>query len=348
MDDSDNQEFPKDHLDALKNDTHLVIMPITRLLVEFGRCNGPLGISFYPKYDIDLKCLKIIYDQEGSNRLAAHVSAASGMDSQILDANAVVVFPYSFDWKKFRNNSHKENTDFIRILSNYVDKECLNAIRYRHCSLDDIYNLPGRAGTIYSNRMMAGATLYNHTRGEGRIIGGDPFSHTVTKGLGLSVGYIEQEMFPKNGEVGHILNHSLMLYTALLETDSPTIRFTQAISLLEYLAFPGEYRRFQEVKKIISRYVATDQNEYNLLMERFKVLTGQKDESTRETIGLRTKIVHMGCTLDELLPGFEERQRLFGELDRYIRAAMDHMKTYSDLPWEKYKQIRDRLRPFEL
>lgn len=320
--DSDQQsgDLLKAYGDRLSGNVHLVVMPITRIRLEWAfPCAAPRGMTFYPKYDIEMENLGIIKNNKTSNSLAEHVSAASGMDHHIQDADTMVVFPFEFDWNQFRRNSHIENTEFIRTLSAYVDITCLNYIKYQHCTLDDIFNLPGRAGTIYSNRMMAGALLYNHGCKEGRIIGGDPFSHCITKGLGLSLGHIDTGSFPKDGEVGNVLRHALMLYSALLDTENPTVRFTQAISLLEYLAYPNRYKNFKEVKKIIARYFTKETDAYLALLVRFNELTGQKDPSSSQVLGLRTRIIHMGSTLEQVVPDVMERCSLFKELDGYIR-----------------------------
>jgi hypothetical protein len=52
-------------------------------------------------------------------------------------------------------------------------------------------------------------------------------------------------------------------------------KFIQALTLLEFLADPRDYRKFEDVKKIVARYVATTREEYARILERFLELTGK-------------------------------------------------------------------------
>ena len=142
-----------------------------------------------------------------------------------------------------------------------------------------------------------------------------------------------------------MVNHALALYSALIESNSLTAKFVQCLSLLEFLASPEEYENFKKVKKTIARYVAQDSREYEQLLERFKGLTGNKVGDTEK--GYRTRIVHMGQRLESIAPIISEREALFGELERYIRAVVNHMIKHSDKCWREYEVIRDALRPLE-
>lgn len=131
------------------------------------------------------------------------------------------------DWSSFCRSGDSDHMDFIRTLSDHVDRYCLNFIRHKQCPIETIDRLLGQAGMVNSNSMMAGALLYNHTLKEARIIGA-AFTHTITRGLGLPLESIDHKLFPKSGEVGKIVNHALSLYTALLEANSSTLRFMHA------------------------------------------------------------------------------------------------------------------------
>ena len=195
--------------------------------------------------------------------------------------------------------------------------------------------------------MMSGALLYNAARMHARIIGGAAFSHFVTKGLGLPIEPVDFNSFPQEGEVGHIVRHALSLYSGLLEANSATSKFIQALLLLEYLADPDNYQKFKEVKKIVARYVASGPKEYERVLARFEELTHKEDPNSKMEVGFRTRIVHLGDRLENLVPESDDRQRLFEELDGYIRPIIDHMISHSSLDFEAYLKIRDQLRPFE-
>jgi hypothetical protein len=89
---------------------------------------------------------------------------------------------------------------------------------------------------------------------------------------------------------------------------------------LSFSADPRDYRKFEDVKKIVARYVATRREEYTRILERFLELTGKKDPTNQRIIGYRTRIIHIGEKLDKIIPDADNRRKLFEELDVYIRA----------------------------
>jgi hypothetical protein len=325
---------------------HLALMPIPRVTLD-SPLIFPGHTIFYPPGVADLASLNLLPNDAKTRSLAERLSVASGIDLQTIDQHATVALPVRFDWEALFRLDHQSHMEFIRSLSEAVDDACLNLIRYRLCRIEPVDVLPGRAGQIDNNHMMSGALLYNAARQQGRIIGGAAFTHFITRGLGLPIEAIESEAFPTDGEVGHIAKHSLSLYTALMEANNPTAKFVQGLALLEFLADPHEYRKFEDVKKTVARYVARTQEEYMRLLERFLELTGKKDPRTQQIIGYRSRIVHIGERLDKIIPNPRDRRRLFEELDTYIRPIIDHMITHSHLNFEQYLEIRDKLRPFE-
>ena len=55
----------------------------------------------------------------------------------------------------------------------------------------------------------------------------------------------------------------------------------------------------------------------------------------------------MGHRIEELLPNREERERLFRELDDYVRVVMDHMIEHFLFSYEEYITVREEMKPFE-
>jgi hypothetical protein len=165
--------------------------------------------------------------------------------------------------------------------------------------------------------------------------------------MGLPLEPIEHSDFPSDGEVGHIVTHALFSYTEMLEANSATARFMQALALLEFLAFPDEYQKFEKVKKVIARYVAKSPAEYDQLLDRFYELTGKKDPQSNQLIGYRTRVVHMGDRIEDVVPNDQDQKELFVELDSYLRAVIDHMVAHSELSFKNYLHVREQLRPYE-
>jgi hypothetical protein len=350
MDESDGNLL-EDYASFLNDGALLAVMPVARLHVEWSPLVFPGNVIFYPKGYAELGDLGIVPNNPHSKSLAEHASAASGINEDILLRHPLVAFPFRSDWGQLRKQSHKDNMALIRRLSDYVDRACFNYIRYRQCPLfsegDPIHSVPARAGQVDSNHMMSGALLYSHQLGEARIIAGDAFAHIVTRGMGLPLEQLSPDSFPREGEVGRIVAHALFSYTEMLEANSATARFIQALALLEFLAFPDDCKTFDKVKKVIARYVAKNRSEYDRLLDRFYELTGKKDPQSNQLIGYRTRVVHMGDRIEDVVPNDQDQKELFVELDSYLRAVIDHMVTHSALSFGDYMHLRDKMRPYE-
>lgn len=327
----------EDYAQFLRLGCNLAILPIARVHVELEPHVYRGMVTFYPP-GVSLDCLNPVPNRQDTTSLAEACSAASGITPDVLEEHVLVVFPCSFDFSQVWRTAHAGRMDLLRWLSELVDRLCLDHLRYRLCRLDLVDTLPARAGQVHGNPMMAGAMLFSVEFHEATLIGGDAFTHAITRGLGLSLESVDDSDFGQSGEVGHIVDHALALYSALLEAGNLSTKFVQAMSLLDFLANPHEYEQFKKAKRIIARYVAHNSVEYDALLGRFQELTGPT--------GLRTNIVHLGQRLESLVPSTEERRALFGELDRYIRMAIEHMRSHSGRTWSDYLEERSKLQPF--
>lgn len=325
---------------------HLVILPLARTMIH-EPIRLPIRLNLYPPGWLELDSLNVVANSENTSSLAELSSAASGVDVRTISEHATVAFHFPLDWTAVTQWPHTSHMELIRVLSEYVDQQCLDLIRYRQCRLEPIDALPGRAGQLDSNHMMGGALLYNAARQEGRVLGGAAFTHIVTKGFGLPIEPLDDDAFPGQGDVGQFVRQALSLYSSLLESNNPTAKFIQALALLEFLADPLEYRKFEEVKKIVARYVARTREEYGQLLERLYELTGKKDPNSKRVVGYRTRVVHLGERLDQIVPGLGERRKLFEELDGYVRAMIDHMIRHSGMTHDEYLKVREEMRPYE-
>lgn len=319
---------------------HLAVMPVGRLQVA-QPVRYPDWIMFYSKSMLDLSLLNVIPNRQETTSHAEFSSFLSRITIETLNNHALVVFPCPIDWDQFRQCDHQSHLNLIRKFSRAVDRLCFDYVTYRSASLWDTDSLPARVGQINSNHMMSGALIYNAQLQEARIIGGDAFPTYFTQGLGLSLRQHEWVDMPQDGEIGNIAKHAMSLYTTMLKIGDATTQFVQAMSLLEFLAYPTEYKNFKKVRTIVARYFAKERTtEYQRILDRFNTLTGAKNPVTGEIIGYRTLIVHIGASIEDILPDLHDQYALFNELDNYIRIILDHMIAYSTKSYDEYTEIR--------
>jgi hypothetical protein len=331
-----------DDFAALVSPNELIaVLPLSRAHMDADVLRFPGNIHVYG-FGINVESLNIQRPPPASH--AGEALRASGVTERDFVANVVVAFPFAIEWSAI-HRSHDEDLATIRALSAHVDRACLDLMRYLECPIEQVEALPARAGQLARNSMMAGALLFDPRAREARILGGAAFTHWLTRGLGLPLVQIEPGRFPRDGEVGNIARHGLALYSELLQASSETSKFVQCLSLLEFLAFPNDFENWKKVKRIISRYVAKTEGEYAQLLDRFVQLTGGKDAQGVAT-GYRTCIVHLGKTLEDLIPVERDRRQLFIELQGYIRAVLDHMIVHSEITFAKYEEERATLAPF--
>jgi hypothetical protein len=342
-----NGNILRDLGSAIGPDTHLVVMPLSRIMLSTPIKFQSRAI-IYPKGRAKLADLKLTLPPGISNSLPMYQSSTALMGGDPLARSAVVAFSYAFEWDDLWKLSHKNHMEFIRFLSQIADRKCFNLIRYRFCPIGVPDTLPGRAGQLEKDRTISAALVYNAFRHEGGILAGEAFHSVVTKGLGLPINEEEVDYndFPQDGEVGHVAQHALDLYSQMLQAENPTSQFIQAMGLLEFLAEPSDYVPFKEVAKTVARYVATNNFEYEQLKERFFELTGKKDPVTNEFTGYRTRVVHIGDRLERIVPDPEKRNAIIKELDTYIRVVLDHMIQHSTWGFEEYKDLRTKMQPF--
>lgn len=321
---------------------HLAILPLSRLITDRS-IFLPRGVMIYPVGRLDLKCLKL--EKRQLDRVASYQISASGVRLGHLDNYPLLVIPLRFSWEQLRLGDHGAHMDMIVKVSEIVDGLCYDVINYVGCRLEHLASetKPALPGQLASKLMMSAAVLVKSDAMDSVLLAGAAFSQINTKGLGLDLRQPEWDQFPKDGEVGKVVTHALSLYSQMLQAQSATSKFVQALSLIEFLAFPGVFKSYRKVKTVVSRYMVEGLVERKRILDRFECLTGKKDETTGEEIGFRTRIVHMGARLEQLAKTRSERQELFAELDGYIRTMIDHMIEYSHLPSADYEVVKSNM-----
>ncbi|HAP41472.1 MAG TPA: hypothetical protein DCQ94_17200 [Nitrospira sp.] len=321
----------------------LALLPVSRLRLEDSELPFPGGVTFYQQGKVDLAALNCVPNDNFGHPLSKAKSSITRVTIDTLNEHVLAVCPVQMVWSRFISLSHTEHMDFIADLSHKIDRTCFDYILYRLCDFYPVDSLPGRIGSLDTHPMFSAVLLYDPQSKRSQIVSGSVFSHMVVRGIGLLLHPLDAGEFPTDGEVGRIAKHALTLYRSILESSSHTSRFVQAMSLLEFLAFPDDYRPFKEVKKIVASHAARSEYEYRTIIDRFLDLTGKKDPVTNEFLGFRTRIVHMGQRIEEIVPREIDRKTLFAEIYGYIRAMMDHMIAHSDLTFVEYGHIRRSL-----
>ncbi len=318
--------------------SHVVLLPLSRFVTDKS-IFLPCGVMIYPEGRLELSNLDL---SSSDDQLATIQSLMSGVKLEDYNAQPLIALPININWDSLLACSHMQHMELIRTLSEMIDALCLDYIRYTHCKLTYIPDegLPNSAGQIASNSMMSSALFMRNGSREAKLIGGAAFTHTITRGVGLVARQPEWDRFPRSGEMGNLALRAISQYSQILKTESATSRFVQSLSLLEFLAFPYEYKNFKKVKSVISRSVAKEPTERKKILDRFEYLTGKIDEDTGEQIGLRTRIVHIGARFEDLVNLASERRDLFDELDLYIRIMINDMIEFSHISFDDYEKLR--------
>lgn len=246
----------------------IAILPISRLATSRS-IFLPEGIMIYPEGRLDLLKYKLT-STEISKLREKHpselsISELSSLQSQLtgisigtLNQYALIVIPIKLSWDTLFNHSHEKHLELISNLSETITQKYLNFFIYKHCKISYASNdgLPSFPSQTFVNNMSA-VLFVNFNTNEAKLISGAVFNAQATKGLGVALSQPEWDIFPKNGEVGKLVNHAMILYAQIIKTESATSKFVQTLSLLEFLAYPTEYKTFKEVKKVIARYKLT-------------------------------------------------------------------------------------------
>jgi len=340
--------------DELRNGKHLIIMPISRFLIYQELSIGKF--KFYPADTINLNELRIVPNdtieqcQHGSHLDLREVqSSITGISAEVLRENTLVAFPVSMDWPRFLSGDHAYDISLIRKFAVEAE-EGMDLIRFNYCQMDLPDTLPGRVGTWEGSNGFSGALLYTLDDNESYLIGGLAITHYVVAGNGLVLdqdnGTLDKQFTLINGggEVGSIARTALSLFSTVLESNTPTTKFIQSMILLDFLGNPYKSTdfNFKKFKKNIICHITKTKNDYHSLSHRINDLTGKKDP-TGNIIGYRTRIVHNGKRLEDVVGSETDIAKLFLELQSYIGPNIDALIDNSHLTWDDFMQYKNQL-----
>lgn len=342
----------KNLLDELKlrgEKSHLIFMPVSRMLVEkpvtIGRFRlFPAGhidfLDFRPMANRTLadETAQSEVTEISEQALREIAISCTGFSLDVLESSPIVAFVAELDWDALFEATHDEDIDLLKALASIAER-ALDFVRFHECRLDLPDTLPGAVGSWQDSGEYLGAMIYNPDDCESYLIAGAAVESTaVVKGIGLDmskVGFPEPLPLADDGEVAAVVVHGLSLLSEAMLAQSQTTKFVRAMTLLEFLASPYEYRQWQSLKGDIACHCTTSKQEYLALLERFKQLTSFESQQQGQT-GYRTLIVHQGKFLNQLLPSQTSRKLLFRELQKYCTYVLSDMLKNKEMLWADF------------
>ncbi|HEX8238369.1 MAG TPA: hypothetical protein VF574_01370 [Allosphingosinicella sp.] len=324
----------------------LCLLPISRVLAEEPAWLSE-GVAIFPPESLAPQALRVVswpsremqeMLRRGGGDLHWGKSAATGIDLPEFFGSALLGFHVRMDWKAFlRPSSHEAHLDMLAAAMAEVES-VLDVVRFEMCNPWLPQTLPGRAGLLNDSGFCAGL-FYSAEDHESYIIAGQVATHQLICGIGLDLSGVTVEPVG-SGEVGSIVRHGLRLYSEAMEAATETSRFVQMLSLIEFLADPGEFTKMATAKRLIARHAARDRAEYDAILEDFRYLTSEGKTADGANRGLRHNIVHCGQRLEDLATP-EERKAIFRRLAGYAGAALEDMRRHEHEEWEAVERLRD-------
>lgn len=349
--------------DRIHSPSKLAIMPVSRLLIE-----APFridGFQFIPAGGVDLAGLAFrptanfqdYWDDEigiahlKGESLRNVCTAMTDATPEVFETNASVAFIVSIAAAAVNRTSHQEDVRFLSLLSQEAER-ALDWIRFNFCQFDLPATLPGVAGSwTDSNAFICAGILDTQSRASEFLAGEATLHSVVSKGLGLELyekqcALIDGVPLPSSldGEVGGIAQHGLRLFSDVMNANTNTSKFLRAMTLMEFLAAPFEYQRFQDSKKDIIAHVAGTHEDYMQLLDSFRQLSDLKNGSSGNQEGYRTLIIHHGRFLEEILPDIGQQRSLFRELQEYTSKVIQDFLKLRDSAWTEMQDHRKKRR----
>lgn len=217
-------------------------------------------------------------------------------------------------------------------------------MRLHFCRLDLPDTLPGQVGSWETALPCLGALLYTRPDNESYLVAGAGSTSAVVAGVGLELNGPPPSPLiePSPGQVSAVLVHALSLWSDALGAANETAKFIRTMTLLEYLANPDQYSRWQDAKGNIACHCVGSTSDYHQLMLRLKELASHKIDGIEQ--GIRTLVVHHGRLLHQIIPNAMARRALFRELQGYVGSVLDDMISNTDMSLDDYQQRRRDLK----
>lgn len=334
----------------------LVFMPVSRVLVEEPLSVGRFRV-FPPGY-VDFATfrpmanLALTSQLDGSDvasllgqQLREVATSLTGFSLETLASSPVVTFVAKLDWNICTDATHEADLDTLRVLSATAER-AFDVVRMQFCCLDLPDTLPGAIGSWNESGSCLGAMIYTPEDHESYLIAGAAIDCTiVVKGIGLdlSSGFSDPLPMTSDGEVAAIAIHAMSLLSDAMHARNDTSKFVRVMTLLEFLASPDGYKKWEKLRGEIACHCANSKQDYLQLIDRFKELASNLDEFGVQH-GFRTLIVHHGKFIEELIPDKKKRRELFRELQTYCTRVLGDMLDNRMLTWSDYANRRSELK----
>ncbi|MGF1903468.1 hypothetical protein [Aliivibrio sifiae] len=289
-----------------------------------------------------------IMEQLNGRSIREVSTTLSGIRKSVFTESDLAIF--SFDPDLFRVFEHHDiDMLFLKSLSDRVFNS-LNVIRFLHCDLFVPDKLPHIPGYWQKSDGFMGACICCPNQVP-EIIAGQQAGGMLSSGLGIGlesddtlgmeghpfVTSIEPDE-PSRNEVGQIIEHSLKLYNRAMYANSDTLKFINIMALFEYLGTGDRYTNFKQVRPKLQSHIARNVKEYEELSEFFQRLTGLKENGVN--LGYRTRIIHEGALLEDIIPLKAEREKLFRDLTKFVQYIIRGMYPYADKPLQELQEQR--------
>lgn len=321
----------------------LVIMPLERLIVTDTIHTSEFSI--YPPGTFDFRPLNIkrldlkpFDDVSKSPKVRDHITLFTGVSLDVFNKLPIVVFSTNkISYEEYIRMPQTEDEFLMKKLS-LIAEDITNVVNYYHGDYRHPEFMMSKPG-LWNGRYSA-ALIYFPQYQIAHIQSREVEVKGFIKSIGLElIQNIKVEncfhLMNDMGETGYVAKHALRLNSAILDTDDFTLKFSQIMTLFEFLAEPNEYIQFKKAKTQIAPHIAKTKTEYHDLMKEFEFLTsGVKKAETGEIEGgYRTSIIHIGKRLEDLIPNREEQFELLHKLQKYVSLIIDDMIFSSHLDW---------------
>lgn len=277
--------------------------------------------------------------------------ALTGIDTTVFENSDLAVFSFSADNIK-QCNSHQEELTLLKELSDRAFN-ALNVMRFIHCDLQTSDRLPYIPGYWNNSDGFMGACVLDPS-GKSSLLAGRQMGGMISNGLGIGLEADEtlgMEGHPfvlklsredsDVGEVGEMIAHALKVYNRAMYANNETLKFISIMALFEYLGTGDKYTNFKKVRPKLQAHIAKSREEYDRLSNIFQQYTSLKENDVN--VGFRTRIIHEGALMEDIIPSISERAKLFCRLTNYVQCVIRGMYPHTSKSLAELQEHRNIL-----